>query len=180
MKKVQDFVAGLTKSRKSATKIKKDHQCCSWYCCRCCCQSEERLACHLQGYHLCLWGYQMGQSATFSKKTKGWSRNGSFTRTKFWSLQLTSCWCGWPPTRSSYFSTPPICWIWLLRPSSSSGVWRRCWLTLSRLWRASRRSGKGSAETLTLTSLSLLSGGSWTAATSALGSTMDKPRNLQK
>jgi hypothetical protein len=28
MKKVQDFVAGLTKSRKSAAKIKKDHQCC--------------------------------------------------------------------------------------------------------------------------------------------------------
>jgi hypothetical protein len=59
-------------------------------------------------------------------------------------------------------------------------VWRRCWLVLSRLWRASRRSGKGSVETSALTSSLLPSGGSWTAATNASGSTMDKPRNHQK
>ncbi len=120
MKKVQDFVAGLTRSRKSAAKIKKtisaayedkawrftsiyfvimkvnagkttdtkchlsakENQEYCWYCCRCCCQCEERPACHLHGYHLWLWGCQMGQSATFSKKTIGWSRNGSFTGTK--------------------------------------------------------------------------------------------------
>jgi hypothetical protein len=56
-------------------------------------------------------------------------------------------------------------------------VWRRCWLVLSWLWRASRRPGKGSAEILELTSSPLPSGVSWTAATSASGSTMEKPRN---
>ncbi len=72
------------------------------------------------------------------------------------------------------FSTPPpICWIWLLRPTSSSGVWRRCWLVLSWLWRASWRSGKRLAETSAWTSSPLPSGGSWTAATSASSSTMN-------
>ncbi len=108
----------------------KENQEDSWYCYHCCCQCEERLACHLQGYHLCLWGNPIGQSATFSKKTKGWSRNCSFTRTKFWSPQPTSFWCGWPPTRSSCFSTPLFAgsgsWGLLLLLGCEGGAGWRC------------------------------------------------------
>ncbi len=161
--------AGKTTNTQCHLSAKENQEDC-WYCCRYCCQCEERLACHhhIISYHLCLWGCPMGQSSTFSKKTKGWSP------------QPTSFRCGWPPTRSCCFGNPTIGWFWLLRPFSSSGVWRGCWLVISWLWRASRRSGKGSDKTSALASPPLPSGCSWTAATSASGSTMDKPRNLQK
>ncbi len=113
---------------------------------------------HPQGYHLCLWGCPMGQSTTSSEMTKGSSRSSSFMGTMLKSPMSTLFRCAWLPTRSSCFSNPSICWIWLLQTTSSYDGWRRSWWALPWLGRASRRPGKWSNETLVFTSSSFPSG----------------------
>ncbi len=86
----------------------------------------------------------------------------------------------WMATNKIQLFQHPYLWNRLLRTTSSSGGWGRCLLALSWLWRASKRTGKGSSKTSVLTSFPLPSGSSWTPATSAYGSTTNTSRNLKK
>ncbi len=165
MKKVEVFVADLTKSRKSTAKIKKrpsvllmrmtsiyfvimkvnagkttDTKCHlsakknqedSWYCCRCCCQCEKKdwpFTC--KDITFAYGGIQWDKAQNSLRKPRGWSRNGSFTGTKFCSQQPTSCWCGWPQ-QDPAASAPPlfagsVSWGLLLLLGCKGGVGWRC------------------------------------------------------
>jgi hypothetical protein len=121
----------------------------------------------------------MGQSATFSEKTKSSSRNGFTSPYHQHCLDVadrqqdTVQLLQQPPTLQYLLdlALEDYFFFWGVKEVLADAV-----LTLKSL----RRSGKRSSETSALTSSPLSSGGSWTAATSASGSTMDTSRNIKK